>query len=138
MPSGYFPNLEGLQEKQEILTYLAPSKICDGVGVFAWIDIPKDSVIFPIPDEKDFVKIPWSAVTDRAREKIEALTSASDEDGFYTDVDINRFDISYYVNHSYHPNAYYDSTTGGLYAMRDIKMKEEILQFYPPNERKWL
>ena len=86
-----------MTSKQEILTYLAPSRVCQGVGVFAYINIPKDTIIFPVTQNKDFIKIPWTKVTNRARQKIKELTSGSDETGFYTDVDINRFDISYYV-----------------------------------------
>ena len=123
--------------KQEILTYLAPSKICKGVGVFAYVNIRKDTVIFPVTKNEDYLKIPWVDVTNRARKKIEQLTSDSDEEGFYTDVDINRFDISYYVNHSRKPNVYYDSESSSLYAMRNIKRDKELLQYYPPNERKW-
>ena len=123
--------------KQEILTYLAPSKICKGVGVFAYVNIRKDTVIFPVTKNEDYLKIPWVDVTNRARKKIQQLTAGSDEEGFYTDVDINRFDISYYVNHSRKPNVYYDSESSSLYAMRNIKRDKELLQYYPPNERMW-
>ena len=123
--------------KQEILTYLAPSQVCKGVGVFAYVNIRKDTVIFPVTKNEDYLKIPWVDVTNRARKKIQQLTADSDEEGFYTDVDINRFDISYYVNHSRKPNVYYDSESSSLYAMRNIKRDKELLQYYPPNERMW-
>ena len=123
--------------KQEILTYLAPSKVCKGVGVFAYVNIRKDTVIFPVTKNEDYLKIPWVDVTNRARKKIQQLTAGFDEEGFYTDVDINRFDISYYVNHSRKPNVYYDSESSSLYAMRNIKRDKELLQYYPPNERMW-
>ena len=122
---------------QEILTYLAPSKVCKGVGVFAYVNIRKDTVIFPVTKNEDYLKIPWVDVTNRARKKIQQLTAGFDEEGFYTDVDINRFDISYYVNHSRKPNVYYDSESSSLYAMRNIKRDKELLQYYPPNERMW-
>jgi len=35
----------------ELYTYLAPSKICSGVGVFALIEIPKDTIIWKIREE---------------------------------------------------------------------------------------
>ena len=123
--------------KQEILTYLAPSQVCKGVGVFAYVNIRKDTVIFPVTKNEDYLKIPWVDVTNRARKKIQQLTAGFDEEGFYTDVDINRFDISYYVNHSRKPNVYYDSESSSLYAMRNIKRDKELLQYYPPNERMW-
>ena len=123
--------------KQEILTYLAPSQVCKGVGVFAYVNIRKDTVIFPVTKNEDYLKIPWVDVTNRARKKIQQLTAGFDEEGFYSDVDINRFDISYYVNHSRKPNVYYDSESSSLYAMRNIKRDKELLQYYPPNERMW-
>ena len=123
--------------KQEILTYLAPSQVCKGVGVFAYVNIRKDTVIFPVTKNEDYLKIPWVDVTNRARKKIQQLTAGFDEEGFYTDVYINRFDISYYVNHSRKPNVYYDSESSSLYAMRNIKRDKELLQYYPPNERMW-
>ena len=124
-----------MSKKQEILTYLAPSKVCKGVGVFAYINIPKDTNIFTITKEDEWIFVPWSNVTKRAKKKIKELTCGSNKKGFYTDVDINRFDISYYVNHSHKPNVYHDSETGALYAMRNIKQGKELLQYYPPNER---
>ena len=122
--------------KEEILTYFAPSKVCDGVGVFAYIDIPKDTIIFPSNRSDIDEKRKWSTVTKKAAKKIKSLT-IWDEEGFYTDCDINRFDIAYYVNHSRKPNVYYDSETSALYAMRNIKQGKELLQYYPPNERMW-
>ena len=124
-------------QKQEILAYLAPSQVCKGVGVFAYVNIRKDTVIFPVTKNDGYLKIPWVDVTNRARKKIQQLTAGFDEEGFYTDVDINRFDISYYVNHSRKPNVYYDSESSSLYAMRNIKRDKELLQYYPPNERMW-
>ena len=57
-----------MTSKQEILTYLAPSRVCQGVGVFAYINISKDTIIFPVTQNKDFIKIPWTKVTNRARQ----------------------------------------------------------------------
>ena len=122
--------------KEEILTYFAPSKVCDGVGVFAYINIPKDTIIFPSNRSDIDEKRKWSTVTKKAAKKIKSLT-IWDEEGFYTDCDINRFDIAYYVNHSRKPNVHLDRMTFELYAMRNIKEGKELLQYYAPYERDW-
>ena len=120
--------------KEEILTYIAPSTVCKGVGVFAYIDIPKDTIIFP--SNQNGEKRKWSTVTKKAAKKIRSFT-LWDEKGFYIDCDINRFDISYYVNHSRKPNVHLDRMTFELYAMRNIKEGKELLQYYAPYERDW-
>ena len=124
-------------KKEEILTYLAPSQVCDSVGVFAYIDIPKDTIIFPeIESAYEDGQRSWSTVTKEASKKIKSLT-IWDENGFWSDVNINRFDISYYVNHSRKPNVHYERSTDTLYAMHKIKKGTELLQFYLPEERDW-
>lgn len=62
----------------ELLTYLAPSKVCDGVGVFSLVDIPRDTCIFK-PDEMH--KVYWSEINPEIKSKIKTLTYY-DEDGF--------------------------------------------------------
>ena len=42
----------------ELYTYLAPSKVCVGVGVFALIDIPRDTFIWKLRDDPH--KVPWN------------------------------------------------------------------------------
>lgn len=122
-------------KKEEILTYFAPSHVCDSVGVFAYIDIPKDTIIFP-NDERVCKKRKWSSVSKKAKKKIQSLT-LWDKDGFWSDCNINLFDISYYVNHSRKPNVHYERSTNTLYAMHKIKKGTELLQFYLPEERNW-
>ena len=110
--------------------------MCGGVGVFAYIDIPKDTIIFPPNQSINDEKVKWSKVSKKAAKKIKALT-IWDKEGFYIDCDINRFDIAYYVNHSRNPNVHRDPITFELYAIRKIKKNDEILQFYAPYERDW-
>tara|TARA_B100000683_G_scaffold113510_1_gene111681 strand:- start:299 stop:700 length:402 start_codon:yes stop_codon:yes gene_type:complete len=123
-------------KKEKILTYFAPSTVCDGVGIFAYINIPKDTIIFPSNQSNINEKREWSTVTKKAAKKIKSLT-LWDEEGFYTDCNINRFDIAYYVNHSRKPNVHYERSTDTLYAMHKIKKGTELLQFYLPEERGW-
>lgn len=119
----------------ELLTYLYPSKVCKGVGVFALIDIPRDTCIFkPSPSKK----ISWDLLDKRLREKIECLTHC-DEEGFWISCDLNNINSEYYINHSYNFNVLQkpDVFGGALYAIRDIKKDEELLTYYFPEDRNW-
>jgi SET domain-containing protein len=116
-------------------TYLAPSKVCDGVGVFALTDILKYCAIFSPPEKIE--KYAWNTIPDHAKAKIRSLTH-HDEDGFWIDCSPDRIYGAYYINFGENPNVRY-STTGGIwYAMRDIKKDEELLCHYPMEERDWL
>ena len=118
----------------ELYTYLAPSKVCGGVGVFSLIDIPKDTCIFK-PDEMH--KIHWSEINPEIKSRIKTLTYY-DEDGFWIDCDLNKIGPQYYINHSHSPNVAYNKDTGSLYAIRNIKKDEELVDYYFPGERDWL
>ena len=117
----------------ELYTYLYPSTVCPGVGVFALVDISRDTCIFkPIGAEK----VLWSQINQNIRPRIESLT-LWDEDGFWLNCDLSRIGPEYYINHSHTPNVMYDTKTGALYAMRDIGKDEELLHYYFPEERDW-
>jgi hypothetical protein len=60
----------------ELYTYLAPSKVCGGVGVFSLVDIPKDTCIFK---SNEIHKIQWSEINSEIRSQIEMLTYYDDE-----------------------------------------------------------
>lgn len=116
-----------------LYTYLYPSTVCKGVGVFALVDISKDTCIFkPALAEK----VPWAAVPDAIVDKLGSLT-LWDEEGFWINCDLSRIGPEYYINHSYNPNVMYDTNTGALYATRDIQKDEELLHYYFPDERDW-
>ena len=116
-----------------LYTYLSPSKVCDGVGVFSLVDIPADTVIF---SPKNGEKIRFSEVSEEVGKKMRELTYC-DEDGFWVDDDLDRLGPQYYINHSSNPNVCYDKDTGCLYAIRDIESNEELLDYYFPEEREW-
>jgi hypothetical protein len=117
-----------------LYTYLAPSKVCGGVGVFSLVDIPEDTLIFsPGP----LMKILWSQVNEEIVERLKQLTYY-DEEGFWLDSDLSKMGPQYYVNHSNKPNVAYNKDTGELYAIRHIKKDEELTDYYFPGERDWL
>ena len=117
-----------------VYTYLAPSKVCDGVGVFSLVDIPKDSVIF---EPKKCVQICEWQISSEIREYLEKMTYY-DGNGYWIDDDLQRLGQQYYINHSHEPNVAYERSTGKLYAVRDILKDEELTDYYFPGERNWL
>lgn len=117
-----------------VYTYLAPSKVCDGVGVFSLVDIPKDTVIF---EPKKCVQICEWQISSEIREYLEKMTYY-DGNGYWIDDDLQRLGQQYYINHSHEPNVAYERSTGKLYAVRDILKDEELTDYYFPGERDWL
>lgn len=118
-----------------LYTYLAPSKVCHGVGVFALIDIPKDTCVLPSKPEK-IKKVLWSELDSCLHSRIKSIT-CGDEEGFYIDCDLSEIGPKYYVNHSHSPNVAYNRVDGSYYAIKDIKKDEELLDYYFPGERDW-
>ena len=116
-----------------LYTYLSPSKVCEGVGVFSLIDIPKDTCIFT-PSKAQYVL--WTDVDERIRGRIEMLTYC-DADGFWIDNDLDKLGPQYYINHSHDPNVAYNKDTGKLYAIKDIPKGVELTDYYFPGERDW-
>ena len=117
-----------------LYTYLAPSKVCEGIGVFSLVNIPKDTCIFT-PSKQEYVL--WNDVDPRLKSQIEKLTYC-DEDGFWIDSDLDKLGPQYYINHSHKPNVAYNKDTGKLYAIHDIPAGVELTDYYFPGERDWL
>ena len=113
-----------------LYTYLSPSKVCGGVGVFSLVDILQDTVIFK---PRWQVQVKDSTIPDEVRDYLDKMTY----DGWVDD-DLQHLGQQYYINHSHSPNVAYDKTTGKLYAIRDIKKGEELTDYYFPGERDWL
>ena len=116
-----------------LYTYLAPSKVCGGVGVFSLVFIPVDTVIFK-PKIRE--KVLFSDVPEEVGVAMKNLTYY-DSEGFWVDDDLDRLGPQYFVNHSTSPNVSYNKDNGCLYATRDITPHEELLDYYFPEEREW-
>jgi len=124
---GYYPKLE-------LKTYLAPSTVCNGVGVFSLVHIPKDTIIFkPSPMTQ---KVSWDQVSLEIQEKIRELCYY-DKEGFWIDDSLDRLGHQYYVNHSHTPNVSYNHLNNSLYSIVDIEPHTELLDYYFPEERDW-
>jgi SET domain-containing protein len=118
----------------ELYTYLAPSKVCGGIGVFALIDIPKDTIIWKLRDEP--YKVTWNLLTTELQDHIKSMTWCDDE-GFWIDCHLDRIYQAYYVNHSDNPNC--DVNEKELYiAIRNINKDEELTYRYLKEDMDWL
>ena len=116
-----------------LYTYLAPSKVCGGVGVFSLCDIPKGTIIWK--ERQKVVKVPWDKIPEWMEDNIVSLTWC-DEEGFWIDCDLDRIYQAYYVNHSDDPNLGVDEEDFYI-AIRDIKKDEELLYRYSEQEKDW-
>jgi SET domain-containing protein len=124
--------------KQECYVRLKPSKVCEGVGVFALRRIPRGTVLFAdvIPD-KDFVR--WDQLDDIPTEIVSYLSSMCNttEEGLFLSQTVNNINLSYYVNHSLEPNVWFDKEIDRYFALCDIEEGEEILCTYDPEDIDW-
>lgn len=118
-----------------LYTYLAPSKVCGGVGVFSLVDIPKGTIIFEPTKE---VKVLWSLIPENIYERVKSIT-LNDKEGFWIDCDLNKTYGAYYINHTNeNENVRYDYENRSWYATRDILKDEELLNTYEKEEIDWL
>ena len=131
-----FTRDEILESINSLKVKLAPSKIDGaGVGLFAIVDIPKDTLIFKFKEDLEDHFIKYEEITDpKIREYFWGMTDG-ENGGFYIDVLGYMLYSAYYVNHSYEPNAFWTRRTQELYSIKDLKVGEELTTYYQPNER---
>lgn len=118
-------------------TKLAPSKVCDGVGVFAITEIPKHFILFH-DVSTDAIHIPFTEIHDVRVKQYLTSTCNSDAVGIYLSRTYNNINMSYYVNHSETPNVYHDLVLDKFITLRDILPGEELTCLYTKNEIDWL
>jgi hypothetical protein len=118
-------------------TKLAPSKVCDGVGVFAITEILRNFILFQ-DVSADTTHIPFTKIHDDAVKKYLASTCISDSVGIYLSRTYNNINMSYYVNHSETPNIHYDWDLDEFVTLRDILTGEELTCLYDKKEIDWL
>ena len=126
-------------------TKLAPSQIPGaGVGVFAIVKIPKDTLIkgfrhfieFTGQNEEDFL-FDWDEFEDLDDQIKNYLWGMADGHGnkFYIDAPPFMFYQQYYINHSDMPNCFWNRRSGDIYSQVDIAAGEELTMYYMPSER---
>ena len=116
-------------------TCLKPSKVCDGIGVFALIDIKDGEEIFP-DLFSDSTHIEWEQIKSEVIKNYLNNLCNTDGKGLYISRSPNEINISYYVNHSINPNVYHNLLEDKYYAVQYIYAGDEILCTYTEQERK--
>jgi len=136
-------------------TKLAPSLIPGaGVGVFAIVEIPKDTLIKgassftkytnlksdsglgPTDDIHLFQWDEFDDLDDRIKNYLVSMTD-SFGNNFWIDAPPFMFYQTYYINHSNTPNCFWDRRTGNVYTQINIEVGQELTMYYMPEEREW-
>jgi hypothetical protein len=118
-------------------TKLAPSLICDGVGVFAITEIESRYVLFQDVNS-DNIHIPYELINDMSIRTHLASTCNSDKLGIWLSRTYNNINMSYYINHSEAPNVYHDLELDRYITLRTIQPGEELTCIYTKEEIDWL
>ena len=116
-------------------TYLAPSNVCEGVGVFALHDLQEDFTIWKVTREQ-CEKYGWDLIPESIHDFVENLTRCEDE-RCWLDCDLDKLYSIYYVNHSERSNVRLGEE-GEYITTRIIFKNEEILYNYPKKDQIWL
>jgi hypothetical protein len=132
-----------IKKQQEIIhsinnntkTRLKPSTVCDGVGVFALINIKEGENIFPdIISDSNLIE--WEYIDNNVVKKYLNSLCNTDNKGIYLSRLPNEINISYYVNHSDNPNVFHNLDLDQYFALKEIYAGEEILCCYTEQEKK--
>ena len=122
---------------QHAKTKLAPSLVCDGVGVFAITEIPEGFVLFQdvIPDTHH---ITYTEIQDpRVIAHLKSICNTN-QFGIYLSRSYNNINMSYYINHSDVPNVYHNLIEDRYITLRNIAPGEELTCIYTKTEIEWL
>lgn len=110
---------------------LKPSKVCNGVGVFALTDIEANTILFD-DIEPDSTFITWDEIGDidpEVKAYLKRMCNSNDEVLFLSRT-VSAINISYYVNHSDNYNVHHDLNLDRYVTTKDIKAGDEILCKY--------
>ena len=125
-------------------TKLSPSQIPGaGVGVFAIVEIQKDTIIKGCKSFMEFIGkedeylFDWNEfddLDDRIKKYLWGMTDGYGNK-FYIDAPPFMFYQGYYINHSNTPNCFWNRRSGDIYSQVDIAAGEELTMYYMPAER---
>lgn len=110
---------------------LKPSKVCNGIGVFALTDIDANTILFD-DIEPDNTFITWKEIGDidpEVKAYLKRMCNSNDE-GLFLNRTVSAINISYYVNHSDNYNVHHDLNLDRYVTTKDIKAGDEILCKY--------
>ena len=114
---------------------LKPSKVCDGVGLFAIRLIKKGDVLLQdVTADTTFIQ--WAELPGLHQDVKSYLNTMcnSTTDGIFLSRTPNNINLAYFVNHSDSPNVTHDLTLDEFVALRDIEVDEEIVCVYTQEE----
>ena len=114
---------------------LKPSKVCDGVGLFAIRLIKKGDVILQdVTADTTFIQ--WAELPGLHQDVKSYLNTMcnSTTDGIFLSRTPNNINLAYFVNHSDSPNVTQNLTLDEFVALRDIEVDEEIVCVYTQEE----
>lgn len=114
---------------------LKPSKVCSGVGVFSIIPIKKGTILFE-DVTSDSIYIKWEEINNTDSRVLEYLNVMCNlnKEGILLSRTVNNINLSYFVNHSNHPNVIHDLKKDVFITIRDIEVDEEIVCVYNKEE----
>jgi hypothetical protein len=118
-------------------TKLAPSLVCDGVGVFAITEIEVGYVLFQDVNS-DNIHIPYELINDISIRNHLTSTCNSDKLGIWLARTYNNINMSYYINHSETPNVCHDLELDRYITLQRIRSGEELTCIYTKEEIDWL
>ena len=112
----------------ELHTYLAPSNVCEGVGVFALHDLPENFTIWKVTREQ-CEKYGWDKIPKNVHDYVNQMTFC-DEQGFWLACDLDIMYPAYDANHSERSNVRLGSLSEYI-TTRIIYKGDEIVVNYP-------
>ena len=114
---------------------LKPSRVCDGVGLFAIRPISKGEIILQ-DVTPDTMFISWNELPG-LHEDIKLYLNAmcnSNANGIFLSRTPNNINLAYFVNHSETPNVMHDLELDRFIAIQDIEPDDEIVCIYTQQE----
>jgi SET domain-containing protein len=114
-----------------------------GVGVFALVDIPKDTLIkgcrafmefCNMKEECEFHYDELNEAHPNLQKYVYSMTDGYG-DTFCIDAPLFMLYQGYYINHSNTPNCFWDRRTGDIFTQEEIKAGTELTMYYMPSER---
>lgn len=118
-------------------TKLAPSLVCDGVGVFAVTEIPINFILFE-DIQPDLIHIPYDMIDNDDVCLYLKSTCNSDKFGIWLSRTYNNINMSYYINHSETPNVFHDLNLDRYVTITNIHPGQELTCLYTKEEIDWL
>jgi len=118
--------------KENTYCRIMPSKI-HGVGVFAIKNIPKGTWIFKscrATRYYKFYKKELKKLPEKVRQYVLDMFPCEGDYYFVPRFGLNNIDISYFTNYSQRPNLGIKKDKSDFYALRDIKVGEELTSNY--------